>query len=73
MPMYPCRLCPHVVDVEGLDRLDHLWGYAVESLIRNTWQAQSEIPDYAGHGGLRRDTVDLVPQATEGAGGVFNQ
>ena len=28
----PCRLCPHIVVVVGLE---HLWGYAVEPLIPN--------------------------------------
>ena len=29
---YPCRLCPHVVVVVGLERFSDLWGYTVKPL-----------------------------------------
>ena len=29
----PCRLCPHVIIVVGLDRFDDVWGYAVVPLM----------------------------------------
>ena len=48
----PCRLCPHVVIVLGLERLSDLWGYAGRAT--HAWRAQSERPDQQGHGGLRR-------------------
>ena len=32
---YPCRLCPHVVIVVGLERFSGLWGYA--GRVTHTW------------------------------------
>ena len=29
----PCRLCPHVVVMVGLEHFDDPWGYAVEPLL----------------------------------------
>ena len=46
--LHPCRLCPYVIVVVGLDRFSDLWGYA--SRATHARQTQSEIPDQVGQG-----------------------
>ena len=46
---------PHVVVVEGLERLNDLWDYAVKPLMPD--RPSSDIPDEEGHGSLLRVRV----------------
>ena len=56
--LLPCRLCPHVVVVLRLVCFDDPWA-------THAFHVQGEIPDQAGHEGLRRGwTVEVCFQDT---------
>ena len=42
----PCRLCPHVVVAIGLERLNDLWGYAVEPLMPDRFKVRFQTKRY---------------------------
>ena len=47
----PCRLCPHVIVVMGLKRINDLWNYAVEPNMPARFKVRFQ------HGGLRHVRV----------------